>query len=77
MITSCSKGNQIYYEDSAGWHYVFNNEPISNIDCLVCPRCQKISGVNEPDICLGHIPGIKSACCGHGVEEGFKIVHQE
>lgn len=25
------------------------------------------------DACLGHIAGVKSACCGHGVEEPFVI----
>jgi hypothetical protein len=28
------------------------------------------------DACLGYIEGAKSACCGHGVEEGY-IVYKD
>ena len=38
-----------------------------------CPHCGKRPGPNGEDGCLGHLPGVVSGCCGHGVEEGFLI----
>jgi hypothetical protein len=31
-----------------------------------CPRCKKLPTKEGHDACLGHIPGLKAACCGHG-----------
>jgi hypothetical protein len=28
------------------------------------------------DACLGHMEGVKSACCGHGVEKPYIITSQ-
>jgi hypothetical protein len=33
---------------------------------LTCPACQATMGVNGPDACLGYVPGVRNACCGHG-----------
>jgi hypothetical protein len=29
------------------------------------------------DACLGFIPGVESACCGHGVEEPYQMTKLE
>ena len=31
-----------------------------------CPACHLHRGPDGHDPCLGHLPGIKFACCGHG-----------
>jgi len=31
-----------------------------------CLSCQKWMGRREPDACLGFLPGVAHACCGHG-----------
>jgi hypothetical protein len=31
-----------------------------------CKSCRKIVIVGQPDPCLGYLPGIAHACCGHG-----------
>jgi hypothetical protein len=36
-----------------------------------CVRCGKMALETGEDACLGHIPGVQAACCGHGVEEGY------
>lgn len=39
-------------------------------DAAVCRRCgAKRSG--GPDACLGMLPGVANACCGHGTREGY------
>jgi hypothetical protein len=35
-----------------------------------CPRCGNVKECNgEPDQCLGLLPGVVDACCGHGSRE--------
>lgn len=31
-----------------------------------CPECHMKRGVDMTDPCLGKLPGVKYACCGHG-----------
>lgn len=38
---------------------------------LPCPRCGEGRLDGGEDACLGHLPGVKYACCGHGQEEGY------
>lgn len=32
----------------------------------VCPVCKQTRGPDGHDPCLGELPGVKYACCGHG-----------
>lgn len=34
-----------------------------------CRRCGRFPHVLGYDACLGYIPGLRSACCGHGIRE--------
>lgn len=36
-------------------------------ECKTCQRCGLFAAWAEPDPCLGVLPGVKFACCGHGV----------
>ena len=33
-----------------------------------CPRCGEMPTEEGHDACLGTLPGVVNACCGHGVE---------
>lgn len=49
-----------------GWVYSDTRQPVpNNIDrpCGLCGRAQTIDG---HDPCLGTLPGVMNACCGHG-----------
>ncbi len=35
-----------------------------------CPQCRRLPTAEGHDACLGTIPGVHSACCGHGRETG-------
>lgn len=37
----------------------------------VCPACHLVRGPDRLDPCLGILPGVNFACCGHG---GHSIV---
>ena len=32
----------------------------------ICKKCKKEVKVGEPDPCIGMLPDVISACCGHG-----------
>lgn len=32
----------------------------------VCPECKLARGADRRDPCLGTLPGVSFACCGHG-----------
>ncbi|WP_427340876.1 hypothetical protein [Caloranaerobacter sp. DY30410] len=51
------------------WVYSDTKESIKNE--RPCARCGKMPTTEGYDQCLGYIEGAVSACCGHGVEEGF------
>jgi len=68
-----SRGHEVYYDDVVEvWRYR-SADPAEERPCFLCHRPPTPAG---HDACLGYIPGAISACCGHGVEDGY-IVWQE
>ena len=66
MITSFSRGNKIFFDvfDNV-WKYLDDNSIFD--DSKPCAKCRKHPTEEGYDACLGYVPGIKNACCGHGV----------
>lgn len=65
-----SKGYPIHYDkEKEEWVYDDDNSP-ANIE-RPCKRCGHMPLPDGEDYCLGHIPGVKAACCGHGAEPGY------
>jgi len=71
MTTSHMRGWDIYY-DNYNWRYTDTNELA--IDNRPCKRCGRMPTKEGYDACLGYIEGVISACCGHGVEEPYKVM---
>lgn len=46
-------------------------KPFSTENKRKCPNCNSHKTKEGHDPCLGTLPGVKFACCGHGVEEGY------
>jgi hypothetical protein len=36
-----------------------------------CPRCGELPTPEGHDPCIANLPGVRAACCGHGVEAGY------
>ncbi len=58
---------------SERWVYEDNQEPIpgwggENRSCIKCGSTEW-SGDGHVDQCLGVLPGVDNACCGHGAPE--------
>lgn len=67
MITGYLHGHKIIF-DGVDWKYFDTGISIEN-EPRPCKRCGKTS--KKYDSCLGKLPGVKNACCGHGVEKGY------
>lgn len=75
MATAYARGYKIYYHQTDGlWRYTDNNQPLDNN--RACKRCGRKPLAEGYDACLGHIPRVVAACCGHGRDE-YKYVMQE
>lgn len=70
MIKSHSRGWEIYF-DGINWRYCDNDKIVD--DLRSCKICGKMPTKEGYDACLGYIKGVKSACCGHGVELPYCI----
>ena len=39
-----------------------------------CVQCGLLAAPDGPDPCLGLLPDVKAACCGHGVDEPYVLL---
>ena len=74
VAKSYTRGHEIEYQDE----WVYSDTIYSDTRELAsnerpCVRCGRMPTKEGHDACLGTLPGVKHACCGHGVEEGYKI----
>lgn len=61
------RGHAIYFNDQ--WRYVDNDEPtITHWESRSCGACSLPNRPDGHDACLGELPGVINACCGHGQE---------
>lgn len=56
------------------WVFEDTKEPVPGYGGKLrpCVKCGKIfegSNLGDADPCLGELPGVDNACCGHGVKE--------
>lgn len=68
------RGHPTIYVDNK-WVYADTLEPLPGYGGDPTPRpCRKCGKVfpgsfeGDPDPCLGELPGVDNACCGHGVK---------
>jgi hypothetical protein len=72
MVKSYYRGHPIYFtQDTQEWLYLDDNTS-ADIErpCVICHKFATLEGY---DPCLGHIESAKSACCGHGVHQGYVV----
>jgi hypothetical protein len=58
------RGHEIEEIDGR-WVFSDTNEPTIGSD-RPCGHCQRYPTSEGHDACLGTLPGIQNACCGHG-----------
>lgn len=62
----------IYPEEK--WVYVDNGIPVSNDPNRTCGYCNAPNRADGHDSCLGELPKVRNACCGHGIIEEAYVV---
>ena len=76
MKKSSFRGHPIIWVGDR-WLYEDNNKPLpaKGGEIRPCKRCGKkfTLGEGEVDPCLGVLPGVDNACCGHGAKESSYI----
>ena len=75
LTATQSKGNRMkpqvrgcdIKEVDGAWHFCDTNELVSETwEDKVCGYCDKEPTKEGHDGCLGTLPGVMNACCGHG-----------
>jgi hypothetical protein len=86
MVTGYLRGHEIYWDEkSNAWLFTDDNSVAVEYDKdgnrisyeRYCKRCGKMPTLEGYDACIGYIKGVKAACCGHGVEDGYRMVEEE
>jgi hypothetical protein len=64
--------NSYHREDvSSNNMKTMTNHPDPSINRMPCVKCGKLPTKENHDACLGTLPGVIDACCGHGVTEAY------
>lgn len=62
---SWDRGNKIIFSyKTQSWYYIDTMKIVNHR--RACIRCGQRPTKEGHDACLGYIPGVESACCGHG-----------
>jgi len=68
-MTDTLRGWPIYQDADGEWRFCDDDElTVETWADRPCGQCGKhgSSADGLPDPCLGHLPGVTNACCGHG-----------
>lgn len=68
MINGDYNGNKITWDEQKKEWFYQNGEKADKP--RTCPKCKNMPTEDGHDYCLGILPGVKNACCGHG-KEGY------
>ena len=71
MVVSYQRGHLIIF-DIKNWIWRYK-DGVPAIIQRPCVRCGRMPMAEGHDACLGTLPGVKHACCGHGVEESITV----
>lgn len=77
MQRSYMRGHPIQWaEEEEAWRYSDTMRLVHDEGIRPCKKCGKTfegSFVGDADPCLGELPGVDNACCGHGIHEDSYI----
>lgn len=59
----------------AEWVYADTREPVGAGDSRPCPTCGRLPNADGIDPCIGYLPWMQAACCGHGIGPPWVITN--
>ena len=68
-VTSFVRGHRVVWDDP---NWVYEDGVVVDLT-RACADCGEPPTPEGFDACLGPIPGVHSACCGHGVGKPYAI----
>ena len=74
LLSTNHRGYKAYYVENPPSLKWYDNDINVNTEVRPCKLCNKFNikdGENEYDACLEKLPGVKYACCGHGLTCGY------
>lgn len=67
------RGCKIYEQDGR-WYFLDTNEAVATTwKRRACGYCNMKNTLEGHDGCIGHLPGVMNACCGHGEQAAAYI----
>jgi len=60
-------GHPIYKDDQNQWRYLNDNKLFDFDTPRPCSKCKKEKPISGHDPCIQKLPGVRFACCGHGL----------
>lgn len=68
-MTDTWRGHEIYRDRDGVWRYRDTDVPTATLPDRACGHCGEANTPEGHDACLGALPGVINACCGHGETE--------
>lgn len=65
-MTNQHRGHNIVQQENESWIYVDTGQMVSQNPDRRCGHCDLPNREDGHDSCLGVLPGVMNACCGHG-----------
>ena len=73
MTLSYWRGHKIEFNSNKFWLYFDTKEKVSENNNRECGHCHKNNREDGHDTCIGELPGLMNACCGHGKVNGCYV----
>jgi hypothetical protein len=70
------RGHPIHH-DGEQWRYTNTGAPTATAEERPCGHCGGLRTAEGHDACLGTLPDVLNACCGHGQERAAYIVFSD
>jgi len=67
------RGHRIVESEDGVWLYDDTRRPVCAEPCRPCGHCGLANTPEGHDGCLGTLPDVKNACCGHGEESAAYV----
>lgn len=71
MVQGLYHGNPVTYTDV--WRYEETGEDVKAVPVKPCKHCGQLPTKEGYDACIGYLPGVVYACCGHGKENPYVV----
>jgi hypothetical protein len=66
MADNSHRGHPIHYVEGVGWVYADTGCLVREERNRMCGVCGESNTIEGHDACIGSLPGVSNACCGHG-----------